>query len=30
MIDDPGATVRLASVACEIPMGEIYRKVSWE
>ena len=30
MMDDPGATVRLASVACEIPMGEIYRKVSWE
>ena len=30
MIDDPSATVRLASVACEIPMGEIYRKVSWE
>ena len=30
MIDDPSATVKLASVACEIPMGEIYRKVSWE
>jgi Uma2 family endonuclease len=30
MIDDPGATVRLTSVACEIPMREIYRKVSWE
>lgn len=30
MIDDLNATVRLASVACEITMREIYRKVSWE
>jgi len=30
MIDDPSATLRLASVACEIPLAEIYRKVSWE
>jgi Uma2 family endonuclease len=30
MIDDPNATVRLVSVACEIAMREIYRKVSWE
>jgi len=30
MIDDTSATVRLASVACEISISEIYRKVSWE
>ena len=30
MIDDLSATVRLASVACEISLHEIYRKVSWE
>ena len=30
MIDDLSATVKLASVACEISLHEIYRKVSWE
>lgn len=30
MIDDIGATLKLASVACEIALREIYRKVSWE
>jgi Uma2 family endonuclease len=29
MFDDPDAIVRFTSVDCEIPLHEIYRKVSW-
>ena len=30
MIDDPSATVKLASIDSEVTLREVYRKVSWE